>query len=479
MTSLTPAGTGSTLPVPSERVLVPGAIALGVVGAICAGVDPRLGLALVLALGIALVVAAKPWPSVLLLAALAPITSGLARGYPVPGLKVSETFTVIVAVTILLLPIEKASTRWRFFDWAALVYVVAHFVQPTLISRLGGTIPSSAQEGVLLGPLQFFLFYRVVRAVASTEARRAQALRWAIWASLPVSLLTILQGFLPPLSDFLHHVTGYTQEPWNRGHVARATSVFPHFQVLGAYLFAILVLIVATVTQGDRVIARSYAIPLAGLAGLALLSTLTITSIVGAVVALISVGWWTDRPLRHAGFIAGALVFLAILLAPQINERLSEQRAVVQGTQGNERPAYVPQSVAFRYDVWTTQSIPALSGNWLSGAGASVPATSAWRSTESMYVTLLFRGGVPLLAVWVMLLYGFFDLAAGRTRSRDPAACACARFLVLVIPLLAVMCFIQPYFTYGGATHLLWLAAALIAATTPDLPGPVDHRDRV
>ncbi len=219
MTSVPRAGAGQGLPVPSERILVPGAIGLALAGGIATGIDPRLGLALVAGLGIAFVVAERPWPSVLLLATLAPITSGLARGYPVPGLKVSETFTVIVAITILLLPLEKASTRWRFFDWAALVWVVVHFVQPTLVSRLAGEAPSFAEEGVLLGPLQFFLFYRVVRAVASTPERRAQALRWVIWASLPVSALTIVQALVPPVSDFLHQVTGYTQEPWNAGRV--------------------------------------------------------------------------------------------------------------------------------------------------------------------------------------------------------------------------------------------------------------------
>ena len=478
MTSVPRSGAGHGLPVPSERILVPGAIGLALAGGIATGIDPRLGLALVAALGIAFVVAERPWPSVLLLATLAPITSGLARGYPVPGLKVSETFTVIVAITILLLPLEKASTRWRFFDWAALVWVVVHFVQPTLVSQLAGEAPSFAEEGVLLGPLQFFLFYRVVRAVASTPERRAQALRWVIWASLPVSGLTIVQALVPPVSDFLHQVTGYTQEPWNAGRVARATSVFPHFQVLGAYLFAVVVLIVATAQQGDGVIKRIYAVPLAALAGLALLYTLTITSIIGAVVALIALGRWTERPLRHAGFIAGALVFLAILLAPQIAQRVGEQSAVVQGTAGNDRPAYVPQSVAFRYEVWTQQSIPALSGNWLTGVGANVPDSSAWQSTESMYVTLLFRGGILLLAVWALLWYGFWDLAAPWTRSRDPAVSACARFLVVVIPILALMCLIQPYFTYGGSTHLLWLAAALVAAATPDvaLRGERDRR---
>jgi hypothetical protein len=469
VTSLPGAGPSPGFPVPSGRVLVPGAIALVLVGGIASGIDPRYGLALVAALGVAVVVAEKPWPSVLLLATLAPITSGLARGFPIPGLKVSEVATVIVAMTILLLPVEKASTRWRFFDWAALVWVIAHFVQPTAISRLGGQVPTMAEEGVLLGPLQFFLFYRVLRAVASTPERRSQVLRWVIWASLPVSALTILQGLVPPLSDFLHQITGYTQEPWNAGRVARATSVFPHFQVLGAYLFAVVVLIVATAQQGDAVIKRVYAIPLAGLAGLALLYTLTITSIFGAIVALIAIGRWTERPLRHAGFIVGALVFLAILLAPQIAQRVTEQSSVTQGTQGSDRPAYVPQSVAFRYEVWTQQSIPALSGNWLTGVGASVPDSSAWQSTESMYVTLLFRGGILLLAVWALLWYGFWDLAVPWTRSRDPAVAASARFLAVVIPILALMCLIQPYFTYGGSTHLLWLAAALVLS---------QHRDR-
>jgi O-antigen ligase len=80
-----------------------------------------------------------------------------------------------------------------------------------------------------------------------------------------------------------------------------------------------------------------------------------------------------------------------------------------------------------------------------------------------MYITLLFRGGLVLLAVWALMWLALVRTGWQRRRSADVGQRAAARALVVVLGVLLVMQFIQPYLTYGGVSHVVWLLAAVVA----------------
>jgi hypothetical protein len=66
------------------------ALATMAMAALAAALGPAIGIGLIIGIGIAFAVALRPMLGLVMLAALAPATSGIARGLPVPGLRLSE-----------------------------------------------------------------------------------------------------------------------------------------------------------------------------------------------------------------------------------------------------------------------------------------------------------------------------------------------------------------------------------------------------
>jgi len=464
----------------SKLANLPGAgfwlIAFG--GMAVAGVGAALGLATGLAalaaIGVGLWILDRPVRGAYVLVAVVPITSGLRRGFPVPGLRLSEVITVAIAGLILAGPGRRVRSRWEFFDWAALAYVLGHIVLSIIGSKTSGSPLGFGDAGLLTGPAQFFLIYRALSVcLKQEEAERGRVLRAVMWASGPVAILAVLEEIgISSVVTTLHSYTGYGlsqgdgqgllagQNP-QPSAIPRATSVFPFFQVLSAYMFAIVTLGTALILEGDSVMRRRYAVPLTILAVVGLACTVTATTSIGALIAVLALGWYHRKPAAYIARVLAVTGVVLVIFSPLLTTKIGQQSAVTSGAIGSDRPAFVPQSVAYRYEIWTTQSLPALSGHFVFGYGPRLPSSVGWRYTETMYITLLFRGGVPLLVLWFVLAFAFTQRGYGKTWRAPPAQRVAARFLWVAVPILVVLQLSQPYFTYGGMTHLLWIAAVV------------------
>jgi O-antigen ligase len=139
---------------------------------------------------------------------------------------------------------------------------------------------------------------------------------------------------------------------------------------------------------------------------------------------------------------------------------------------GADREAFVPQSIAYRFELWTEQLLPAIAGRWLTGWGPDLPSSLSFEHTESMYLTLLFRGGVPLVLVYAALTLALAG-AAWRlgARSARPFDRMLARVMFTLVALLAVLHLLEPYFVTTGLPHLIWILAALVMSGLHDAPG--------
>ncbi|MGH2745155.1 MAG: hypothetical protein ACRDN8_22230, partial [Thermoleophilaceae bacterium] len=89
----------------------------------------------------------------------------------------------------------------------------------------------------------------------------------------------------------------------------------------------------------------------------------------------------------------------------------------------------------------------------------------------SMYLTLLFRGGIPLLLVYGLLMLALAG-AAWRlaARSGRPSDRLLGRAVVALVALLAVLHLLEPYFVTSGLPHLIWILAALVLSGLHDIP---------
>jgi len=127
---------------------------------------------------------------------------------------------------------------------------------------------------------------------------------------------------------------------------------------------------------------------------------------------------------------------------------------------GQASTGIIPRTLVSRYDIWTQQYFPALSGRWVAGFGPDIPANVTWKYTDSVYVTMVLRGGLILLALYAALMIGFVAVARRAATTTAEARAAVAAVCVLVIAL-APLQLIATYFTTSGLPEALWIMAGL------------------
>lgn len=459
---------GAREPAPWGRIPGPLACAgIGLAGAVIVGVGaalgPLAGVAALIAVGVGLATLANPAIGALIIVAVAPATSGLARGLPVPGLRLSEVIAAGLGFLIFLTRRRRARVPWTAFEWAALAYVVATAGLGgfDLLSR--GETLTSQDIGGLFGPLQFLILYLAVASAITTDALRRRAIALLLASSVPVSILALLQqANVAGARGLIAVLTGtdiYTVDATDTAGVARATGPFPHWHQLGAFL-AIVILIAVGVLLDRRVKVLSPRVVtgILLLATIALVQTVTITAIVIALAGVLALGAWYGRLRTVLKVLIPLMLVASIAFAPLIVGRYQSQFAV---TTGSARNTLVPSTIAYRYEVWTQQWFPLLDGRWLTGFGPDIPSTVAWPYPESLYLEMVLRGGLPLLFVLVALMVIWGARAGPLVASEDPTRRLLGRLTVYLMVSLGVAHIIVPYFVDSGTPHLLWALAGL------------------
>jgi hypothetical protein len=449
---------------PSSWLLAALVVGSAVMVGVAAGLDPWFGLGAVLAVAFGLVVLWQPAIGGLVLVVLVPVTSGLRRGMPLPGVRLSEVLIVAVAALVLI-PVGRGQmVPWLPLDWLAFAFITAAVVLG-LLGLIRNQQPFTADSvGSLVGPLQFLLLYRTVRTAVATPSRRRQAMRLALYASVPVSLLGAVQQLdLGPARKLVATLTGsevFTS--WSYVNFPRATGPFPHWLPLAGYLLVVVLLAVCLLLdpEGGRVMRRPSLVVVLAAALATMVLSLTLAGFFGVVAGALMLGWWAGRLRPLLAGLAAAMVVAAVLFWPFLAPRFEFQF----GGGPSDRNPLVAESIAYRFDVWTNEYLPAMSGWWLAGYGPQAPPEIHWKATESQYVALVLRGGLPLLALYGALVWGLVVRAGGLLHHGDVEQRVLARVVVATVVVLLPMQLVFPYFTDSGLPQLFWLLPAMLVA---------------
>jgi hypothetical protein len=404
--------------------------------------------------------------------AIVPVTPGLRRGFPVPGFRLSEVLIGAAAVAVLLPARPNRYRSWRALELAAMAYVVGTLALGTFDMLLRGDAFSGELLGKLFGPLQFFLLYRVVVVALDTDERRRLAMRVLLLASLPMAAVAVLQQLdIGPTRSIIVSLTdGQALQGYSYRHLARATGLFAAWHSLAGYLAVIIVLGVALLLQRhQRVLApRTIAVVVVS-ASIALVGTLTLIAMLGALGACLLLGYREGYLSRVLGWLVIVVVTGVVLFAPFLSERYQDQfDATPLHSPAAQTDSFVPQTVRYRVRVWKNQYLPAMAGRYLTGYGPGVPPEVTWQFTESLYITLLLRGGIPLLAAFLALMV--VVLAQCRALERSPSAerRAVAQALGAIVIVLFFMHVLNPYFTDAGLPHQFWILMGIVAGMRRD-----------
>jgi hypothetical protein len=427
---------------------------------IAAGLGTKTAVAALLGVAVIVIVLVRPVIGAYTLVAVVPPVSGLRAGLPVPQLRPGEVLIASIGVLLLLLARPGQTPRWRAFDWFAIGYAVANagLGAADLLSRSSPITLSEADK--LLGPMQFFILYRAVLTTLTTERQRRVALRLLLVPSVPVSLLAILQEMhVPGIPALLANATD-TQIFLTNSGVARATGPFAHWQDLGSYLFVVVILGVSLlVNQSWRVAKPRILAGIVVLAGIALITTVSFTPIAGATVGVLVLAMTARPRKRWVVRTAALIVLLSVAFAPVLATRYQEQ---FTGQPPAKQIPYLPENFNFRITVWTTEFIPVLQEHLATGYGPDDPPNLSFTYTESAYVTLLLRGGLPLLFLYAGLMLTLAFRARDLSDDPDVERRAVAQTLFILIVLAVFMQLTTNYFVNAGFPFMFWVLAGLL-----------------
>lgn len=409
------------------------------------------------------------------LAGLVPVVSGLRRGFPVPGLRLSEVLITGLAVLVLIGLERRRAVPWRAHDWWMLAYVTATPVIG-LTNLLGRHAPITLDEvSTLMGPLQFLLLYRALTVAADGPRLRALALRAILLCSLPVSALAVGQTFVPAIGRLMATITGVDFLDQQAAGTFRATGPFPLWHNLGGYLLLVCLLCVGLLLRPvPGILARRWIVTVLGAGLVALVLARSLAPMAGLVLGVALMGVSLRRFGRVALAGGAVLAVVAVAFGPVVGSRLSQQ---FDTEVGSSRPAWVPQTLEHRYEHWTQTQIPVMAGRWAFGYGPDdPPSLRDFPYNESLYFSLLLRGGLVLVALFLALMVSLWRAGLRAARDGDPQQAVLGRAVAIAVVVFAVLDLIEAYLVGTGTSQLLWVMVGLLAVPFRRPAGPGGSR---
>lgn len=423
---------------------------------------PKDALALLVGAAVVVAVLLRPLFGAVLLVAAVPATSGFAPGFPVSHVRLSEAVIGLVGVTLLVSVRRTETVPWETLDWALLGYGLTWAAFAVLAQRQLHQHLTLGQWGTALGQLQFFLIYRGVRVAVRSERERQGALAALMVASLPVAALAVLQeARVHAVQSFINTLTGGLTggaAPTAAGSV-RVTGPFVNWAALAGYLLPI-VLVVVALALSKHELRRARWFAAVGIAGaLAMVLTLEQSAIVCALAGVFVLLRRYDRNGRMTRLFLVGLAVLVVAASPVLIGRLSHELA---GTPGSGRVPWVPQTLSFRWSVWTRQYFPAIGARPLTGYGMVYPGSISWPFPESQYIAFLMEGGVVMMAAFAALAWAMLRRARSAVRFGDPLDRALGCALTIGVVAMIVMDITWPFLSNGGMPQVLWGLMALL-----------------
>ncbi len=446
-------------------------IALMVVLAVVTGFSPALGIAGVTLFLIWLLVIPRPILIVYGLTIIMPLTGGFARGSFVPLLRLGQALLVLAFVFFLIArrsPQGKA--RLTIIDLAFAFFFLAEAVFPVLALYYRGihldlndthVVDGATPLQTLLGPLQYYLLYRIVVATISSDRQIKRVLELIFIASILVSVIGILEKVIPSFRILVETYYPPVKFSYLVPEVeVRIGSTLAFYSGLGAYLAFIIIAALACYASGKRVgIHPLLLIATILLGSIALVLTGTFAAWIGLAVGAVAVFLLMRRVPKLVIFVLFGIGLAAILFQSFLSARLNQQlgTGAAQGV--------VPQSLAFRIQLWQDFFLPSIGQHLLFGAGPAPAVLNIWPAEESQYLLLLLRGGLTYFLSYFFLIGAAVVLCWRKIKSKErDTSYAVAISLLVMMVVMSVMNVSGEYFTYVGGTQIWWMLLAILVA---------------
>jgi hypothetical protein len=446
-------------------------------------IRPLMGALVVVAVAAALSLSQRPALSVYLMVMFAPTCAGLNRGLLIPGLRVSEAAIAGCGLLVLVFASRVERPKWTTVETLLLLYALTTVVLGgyDLISRHA---PLTTEElGTMLGPLQFVIMVRAI-IVAMTNERRVYRAAVLMLAAVSITGPIALAQYasLGPTRSIIESVSGGTGALYEKSlqeGIGRVTGPFAIWHELAGLLMPCVLLSLAMMLSTDSVKRRiGFAVMLTVTFG-ALVSTATVGVPLLTILGGLYITW--KRGVLHIAATLAVPVVLVVLVifGSSINGRAEQQYG--QSSASYSMPL-VPQSIAYRYMLFKDQNAPAIAGRWATGFGPDLPpqlALGNFPFAQTTYILLLMRGGVPLLAMFLLLSLAVVQAArAAQMKARTDLQWSLSTVVLLTSIAYLFLQLIEAYLVDSGPPQAYWAVVALMIAASRHQPDQRPGHDR-
>ena len=453
-------------------VLITGIVLVVVLGGL-GSLNPLIGIAgslMVLLLALTL---RRPVLIVYGLALLLPLFGGFARGTLIPFLRIGQAVLVLGCILfVLATPSRQGKSRLTVIDLAFALFFLSEAVFPLLALLYRGEHIDLSSTDVfsgttalqtLLGPLQYYLLYRVVVATISSERQIITLLKLCFVTSIIVSIIGILQNLgVGPVKTFL--ATYYPTIDTGGDIIPageRITSTLESYMGLAAYLcFNIITALACYTNQKQLKISPLLLVATFLIDSIAMILTGTITAMVGLIIGVFVVFKLTRHLPKLIIFaLVGGILVAMLIFGPFLSLRLAEWSGAAGGW--GVFPTY-----AERIRLWRELFLPVIGQHLVFGAGPAPAVTAYWPSEETQYLYLLLKGGLLYFFSYILLM-GVAIAACWRhiKKSSEGAGRTVAIALLAILVAINIMNVSAEFFTMAGGTQYIWMLLAVVVAS--------------
>ena len=435
--------------------------------------EPSLAVAGAVALVLALAAFFHPPFAVYVLLATTPLVVGMNRDAVFPVLRPNEAVMLLVGGAVLTrrlagvvggTPVRR---RLPTTDASVLLLVVTGSVVPLLWLFVRGVAVTQDDLLYAVALWKYYGIYLLVRTSIHTEEQVQRCLLLSMGAGAVVAVVGILQALdlfgVPRLLATHYAPYGDTGALYN----SRGTSTLAHAQAMADVMVFNLAIALGMLALGKR-----WRLVLVGAVLLFVSGSLASGQFSGAialVVGLGAVGLADGRLPRVVLGSLAAVVLAAVAMQPVIDRRLRD----FSSGEG------LPPSWVARLDNLRTHFWPKLSTdfNYVLGVrpAARLPSGGPGQFVfiESGHTWLLWIGGVPFLAAFVVFLWTNMRAVARIARRRADAVGVAAGASFAGLAVVAVLMVFDPHLTLRGSADLNFalLALAYTASRKESRPG--------